>query len=71
MLATLLWVAALFFSGCLAILPSNGGGKALFHPTRQINPSDIALTPGYRIEAIATGLTFPPVSRSMTRKRRT
>jgi hypothetical protein len=71
MLATLLWLAALFFWGCLAILPSNGGGKALFRPTRQINPSDIALTPGYRIEVIATGLTFPPVSRSMTRKLRT
>jgi glucose/arabinose dehydrogenase len=55
----LLSLAILFASGCIALLPSNGGGKTSFRPPRQINASDIALPPGYRIEAVADGLTFP------------
>lgn len=46
-------------SGCVALLPSNGGGKTSFQPPRQVNASDIALPTGYRIEAVAVGLTFP------------
>lgn len=45
-------------SGCFAIRGPDGGSQATFTPPRIINPSDIAL-PGYRIEPIATGLTFP------------
>jgi glucose/arabinose dehydrogenase len=52
-------LAVFFASGCVALLPSNGGGKTSFQPPRQINASDIALPAGYRIEAIAVGLTFP------------
>jgi hypothetical protein len=55
----LFWLAVLFASGCVAILPSNGGGKTSFQPPRQVNASDIALPAGYRIEALAVGLTFP------------
>jgi glucose/arabinose dehydrogenase len=52
-------LAAGFASGCLAIIPSNGGGQTSFTPPRRIEPSDIALPAGYKIEAVATGLTFP------------
>jgi glucose/arabinose dehydrogenase len=46
-------------SGCFRLLRSDGGGQTRFDAPRQIDPSDIALLPGYRIEPIATGLTFP------------
>lgn len=39
--------------------PSDGGGQTDFEPPRQIDSQDIALPAGYRIEAIAHGLTFP------------
>jgi len=31
----------------------------VFHPPRKINPADVALPAGYKIEVVATGLTFP------------
>src|SRR5919109_1474818 len=58
-LLLILSAIAVSSSGCFAILPSNGGGRTSFRPPRSINPSDIALPPGYRIEAVVTGLTFP------------
>jgi hypothetical protein len=54
-----LCVAASFSWGCLAVRPSNGGGQTSFTPPRLIEPSDVALPPGYKIEAVAQGLTFP------------
>lgn len=39
--------------------PSDGGGQTEFSPPRQVEAGDIAPPPGYRIEAIATKLTFP------------
>jgi glucose/arabinose dehydrogenase len=50
-------VAAL--AGCYVMRPSSGGGQTDFKPPRQTNPSDIALPAGYRIEVVASGLTFP------------
>ena len=38
---------------------SQGGGQAQIATTRSVRPADIALPAGYRIEALATGLTFP------------
>lgn len=39
---------------------SSGGGQVKGPPTtRPVNPADIALPAGFRIEAVATGLTFP------------
>ncbi|HET6567493.1 MAG TPA: hypothetical protein VFG50_05975 [Rhodothermales bacterium] len=38
---------------------SDGGGKATFEPPREVNPADVAVPEGYRIEVVATGLTFP------------
>ncbi len=47
--------AILFYT----FLPSNGAGKAVFSPPRPINPADIAVPPGYCIEPLVTGLTYP------------
>ncbi len=46
-------------SGCYELSTSNGGAETRFTPPRQVDPSDIALPDGYRIEVVATGLTFP------------
>src|SRR5919206_109167 len=47
--------AILFYT----FLPSNGAGKAVFSPPRQVNPADVAVPPGYCIEPIVTGLNYP------------
>lgn len=38
---------------------SKGGGQIDNIPTRKINAGDVALMPGYKIEAVASGFTFP------------
>lgn len=55
----LLMAAVWALAGCYAMRPSNGGGQTDFEPPRQVNAADVALPPGYRIEAVATNLTFP------------
>jgi glucose/arabinose dehydrogenase len=45
--------------GCFALLPSRGGGETDFEAPREIEPLDVALPPGYRIEPVAADLTFP------------
>jgi glucose/arabinose dehydrogenase len=45
--------------GCFEVGPSQGGGQTSFAPPRQVQPADVALPPGYRIEVVASGLTFP------------
>lgn len=47
---------AVFF---YSFLPSNGAGDAIFNPPRSIDPSDVAVPPGYCIEPMAAGLTYP------------
>ncbi|MGI9178996.1 MAG: PQQ-dependent sugar dehydrogenase [Longimicrobiaceae bacterium] len=49
----------LLLSGCYGLRPSAGGGQTTFTGPREIRPADVALPEGYRIEAVATGLTFP------------
>jgi glucose/arabinose dehydrogenase len=49
---------ALSAAGCFAVRPSSGGGQT-DAPPRRVNPADVVLPDGYRIEAVATGLTFP------------
>jgi len=39
--------------------PSNGGGQTKFSGERHIDPSAVAVLPQFRINAVATGLTFP------------
>src|SRR3954471_21401621 len=40
-------------------LGPNGAGMTQFCPPRRINPADIGVPPGYSIEPIAMGLTYP------------
>lgn len=46
-------------SGCYGMRPSSGGGQIVFEPPRRLNAEDVALPHGYRIEVVATGLSFP------------
>ena len=55
LIATLLPCA----TGCFGTSPSQGGGQTKFKGTRRVNPGDVALPKGYRIQAVARGLTFP------------
>lgn len=55
----LLNIIAIFFTSCYRMRSSSGGGQISSIPQRQINASDIALPPGYKIEAVASGFTFP------------
>ena len=50
---------ALVLSGCFRLLPTEGGGLTTFEGPREVDTSDVALLPGYRIEPVAVGLTFP------------
>ena len=54
-------LASLFLGGCLyQILESEGGGEeARFTPPRRVDAAAVAVPEGYRIEAVASGLTFP------------
>ncbi|MFT2007273.1 PQQ-dependent sugar dehydrogenase [Pontibacter sp. 13R65] len=56
----LLLLSPALLLSCYRLSPSSGGGQgATSSNTRIIQPTDIALPAGYRIEAIASGLTFP------------
>ena len=47
-------------SACFSMRTSSGGGQhAKFTPPRRIDPADVAVPAGYRVEVIAEGLTFP------------
>jgi glucose/arabinose dehydrogenase len=48
-----------FLTGCYCLRPSSGGGQTRFDGTREVNPDDVALPEGYRIEAVTERLTFP------------
>jgi glucose/arabinose dehydrogenase len=52
-------LACLGLSGCYNLRPSNGGGEATFAPPRRLNPADVAVPAGYKIELVASGFTFP------------
>lgn len=49
----------LLCTGCYRMRASHGGAQIENIPTRVLEPEDIALPPGYRIEAVSRGLTFP------------
>ncbi|WP_141617293.1 sorbosone dehydrogenase family protein [Myxococcus sp. AB036A] len=51
--------APLLLSGCFHLFGGGGGGKADFKPPRRVDPLDVAVPEGYRIEVVATGLTYP------------
>jgi glucose/arabinose dehydrogenase len=48
-----------FSVGCFRMRSSKGGGEIKTIPTREVNTDDIAIFPGYKIEAVTQGLTFP------------
>jgi hypothetical protein len=52
-------VILIILSGCYRMRPSRGGGQINTINQRNINTSDVALPPGYRIDVLATGLNFP------------
>lgn len=55
-------IACAGLSGCYGMRPTSGGGKLTRLPeqgVRTLKPDDVALPAGYRIEAVASGLTFP------------
>lgn len=58
-LSFLLLLGSALVSGCYEARPSAGGGQTSFVPPRLVNPADVAVPAGYRVEAVATGLTFP------------
>lgn len=47
--------------GCWLFRPSAGGGEHVEAPSdvRRVVSGDVVVPPGYRVEAVATGLTFP------------
>lgn len=51
---------SIILSGCYRIMPSKGGGQLSSTPAREnIDPNDVVLPMGYRIEVVTTELTFP------------
>jgi hypothetical protein len=55
-----LTVMAAFTSGCYSLRGSSGGAQTTYRSAeRQLRPQDIAVPLGYRIEKVASGLTFP------------
>jgi glucose/arabinose dehydrogenase len=46
-------------SGCFRLQPSAGGGQVRFTPPRAVHPEAVAVPSGYRVDVVATGLTFP------------
>lgn len=46
-------------AGCFPVLPSSGGGQTTFDSPRPVEPADVVLPDGYRIEVVAAGLDLP------------
>lgn len=51
--------ASFLLGGCFTMYSSDGGGQTSFEGPRRVDPDDVAVPRGYRIEVIAEGLTFP------------
>src|SRR5687768_11880079 len=52
-------LSAAALAGCYGVRPSAGGGQTAFKPPRVANAADVAVPAGYRVELVASGLTFP------------
>jgi glucose/arabinose dehydrogenase len=55
----LLVCAALLESSCFTMRHTQGGGMTEFEGERSALASDVTVPPGYRVEVVAEGLTFP------------
>lgn len=51
--------ALLLLPGCYRLFGGGGGGSTEYKPPRRVNPADVAVPEGYRVEVVATGLTYP------------
>ncbi len=63
-MSTARWLSVLLvvWSGCYGMMDSEGGGEISNKTAmkgRRVDPEDVSVPPGYRIEVVATGLTFP------------
>ena len=58
-LACILYTIILTQVGCYSMRGSNGGAQIKQIPKRTVQAADIALPPGYTIEPIVSGLTYP------------
>jgi hypothetical protein len=56
---TIIFIYAVVLVGCYSMRSSRGGGEDVSAKARKINPADIELAPGYKVELVASGLTFP------------
>jgi len=56
---SLILLALASLPGCYSTSHESGGGHADFQGTRRVDPDDIWLPPGYHIEPVISGLTFP------------
>lgn len=60
LLPFLLLVLSTLISSCYRILPSKGGGQLAYKPAREkIDPADVIVPEGYKVEVVSTGLTYP------------
>lgn len=59
MLVLVAIIGSLFLSACYSMRPSAGAGQTTFSGTRTPRAEDVAVPTGYRVELVATGLTFP------------
>lgn len=49
----------LALAGCYGMRPSSGGGQTEFTPPRTLRAGDVVVPAGFRIDVVASGLTFP------------
>jgi hypothetical protein len=58
-LLLLFFLFTILLASCYRLRKSNGGGQINSVSARAVNAADVAVHPGYKIETVATGLTFP------------
>lgn len=59
LLLIICFISLLLLTGCYKMRSSMGGGQTSDIGIRKVNPLDIALPPGYTIEVVSEGFTFP------------
>ena len=51
--------ALLVTGGCFGVRGSSGGGQTAFEPPRRVDVRDVIVPDGYRVEIVASDLTYP------------
>src|SRR4051794_9016246 len=52
-------VLSFFATGCYEFASPSGGGQVSYKGERKLNPGDVSVPKGYRVEVVAQGLCFP------------